>query len=187
MNYINKNTTISVWAVDFLAWSKSLPFARLTTLYGRPSTGSGPVNGVSAPFLASSSALLLPKMPSCPGIHTSWTELCVASSLRHPKHSRTNFDLTVTDSTAFKAAWELYPSPPYCYLTFPAAHRHSVTALPPPWCVSKCLLLINKDFWEVEPSYQPVSPCLYVWILYQEIPLLFISKSYYIFLFLFSQ
>ena len=37
------------------------PIARLTTLYGRPSTGSGPVNGVSAPFLASSSALSLPK------------------------------------------------------------------------------------------------------------------------------
>jgi hypothetical protein len=30
-------------------------------LYGRPSTGSGPVNGVSTPFLASSSALSLPK------------------------------------------------------------------------------------------------------------------------------
>ena len=43
------------------------PIARLTTLYGRPSTGSGPVNGVSAPFLASSSALSLHKMPFCRG------------------------------------------------------------------------------------------------------------------------
>ena len=40
------------------------PIARLSTLYGRPSKGSGPVYGVSAPFLASSSALQLPKMPS---------------------------------------------------------------------------------------------------------------------------
>ena len=46
------------------------PIARLTTLYCRPSTGSGPVNGVSAPFSVSSSALYLPKMPSCPGTHT---------------------------------------------------------------------------------------------------------------------
>ena len=33
--------------------------------------GSGPVNGVYTPFLASSSAPSLPKMPSCPGTHTS--------------------------------------------------------------------------------------------------------------------
>jgi hypothetical protein len=36
------------------------PIAHLTTLYGRPSMDSDPVNGVSAPFLASSSALSLP-------------------------------------------------------------------------------------------------------------------------------
>ena len=52
------------------------PIARFTMLYSRPSTGLGPVNGVSAPFLASLSAFSLPKMPSCPGTHTSWTELC---------------------------------------------------------------------------------------------------------------
>ena len=39
------------------------PIRRLTTLYGRPSTGSGSVNGVSAPLLASSSALSLPRSP----------------------------------------------------------------------------------------------------------------------------
>ena len=48
--------------------------ARLTTLYGRLITGSGPVNGVSAPF-ASSSALSLLKMPSCPGTHEG-TDTC---------------------------------------------------------------------------------------------------------------
>ena len=62
------------------------PIARLTTLYGRLSTGLGPVNGVSAPFLASLSTYSLPKMPSCPSTHTSRTELCVASSSRHPRH-----------------------------------------------------------------------------------------------------
>ena len=48
------------------------PIARLTTLYSRPGTGSGPVNGAYAPFSANSSALSLPKMPSCTGTHTSW-------------------------------------------------------------------------------------------------------------------
>ena len=37
------------------------PNARLTTLYGRPSMGSVPVNGVSVPFFASSSVLSLPR------------------------------------------------------------------------------------------------------------------------------
>ena len=47
------------------------PIASLTMPYGRQSTGWGPVNGESAPFLASSSALSLTKMPSCPGTHTN--------------------------------------------------------------------------------------------------------------------
>ena len=70
------------------------PVAPLTTLYGRLSTDSGTVNGVSA--------LSLPKMPSCLGTHTSWTELCFASLLRHSRHSRTNLDLTFTDYRAFR-------------------------------------------------------------------------------------
>ena len=40
--------------------------ARLTMLYGRPITGSYSVNGLSAPFLASSSAPHCPKSPHAP-------------------------------------------------------------------------------------------------------------------------
>ena len=69
------------------------PIARLTSLYSRPSMSSGSVNGVFAPFIPSSSALSLPKMPSCPSTHTSWTELCVTSSLRRSRHSKINLRL----------------------------------------------------------------------------------------------
>jgi hypothetical protein len=52
----------SLVALPLSAYSLCQTFSTLcasspSTLYGRPSTGSGPINGVSAPFLASSSAL----------------------------------------------------------------------------------------------------------------------------------
>ena len=58
------------------------PSVCMTTLYGRPSMGTGPVNGVFAPFLTSSSALSLPKIPSCPGTHQlNWVVRCQFTTL----------------------------------------------------------------------------------------------------------
>lgn len=61
-------------------------------LFCTPQQGSGPVNGDMAPRLASSSAVSLPGMPSCPGTHHIVTWFLCASCLRLPRHSQTSLD-----------------------------------------------------------------------------------------------
>ena len=82
--------------------SIQFPIAHLTTLYGRPSAGSSKwsvctlLSQFISPLIAQNA--LMPQHPH----QLNW--MCFASSSRNPRQSRTNLDLTVTDSRAFKTA-----------------------------------------------------------------------------------
>jgi len=70
-----------------------------------PKTGSGPVYLVAEACLDKTSAISFPRMPQCPGVHTSWTLLCTDSSVTAQTVSATRAEFTFGVISAFSAAW----------------------------------------------------------------------------------
>ncbi|KAF6215798.1 hypothetical protein GE061_000133 [Apolygus lucorum] len=70
-----------------------------------PMAGSGPINGVSEPLLASASAFSFPITPLCPATHSREILLCCDRKQRVWKQSHTNFELMEEAAKALIAAW----------------------------------------------------------------------------------
>lgn len=88
------------WANKALRWISALRHP-----LDKPGGGRGPQSVLSAPFLASKSACLLPSKSEWLGTQTSFTLLWEERLHRVSQHSFTNFEVWMLDENALIAAW----------------------------------------------------------------------------------